>query len=143
MGRPGSLRDTCAVALRHGLFDVGDAMLVGVARRPTSRFDAAVEENYPALGPPSALLDEFERRVEDLKMRGLCEEGAHNSAWAELDFGERYRDHLDADEGAEAALAEVTNHLRGGEDVVLICDGSADGKRSHRTALREELVVRI
>lgn len=75
------LEDTYVVALQHDLADVPtEATLVGVVRRPTSWFRTTINENYPALGPPADLLDEFKQRHEGFKMQGMCDEGVHNAA---------------------------------------------------------------
>lgn len=107
------LEDTYVAALQHDLVDVpAEATLVGVVRRPTGWFRTTVDENYPALGPPEALLDEFKRRHEDFKMRGMCDEGAHNAAWDEVGFDDRYRTHLAETTDAREAVAELTDRLR-------------------------------
>jgi uncharacterized protein YeaO (DUF488 family) len=136
----GTVDETYVAALQHDLVEPGEATLVGVVRRPTGWFRAAVDENVPVLGPPRDLLEEAKARTEALKRDGLCDEGAHNAAWAELDFERRYRDHLDAD-GA-AALDDLADRLRGGEDLWLVCF-EGDGKRCHRRPLVELLRDRV
>lgn len=137
----GGLHDTYVAALQHGLADVPEtATLVGVVRRPTPWFHAAVDENRPALAPPPALLDEVEQRRERLAMRGLCAEEAHNAAWEGVDFGSRYREHLRSDEEARATLSDLRERLAGGESLALVCFENTAKKRCHRTALRELLV---
>ncbi|WP_276271383.1 DUF488 domain-containing protein [Haloarcula litorea] len=140
---PGAVRETYVAALQHDLADLdGGESLVGVVREPTGWFRAAVDENRPALGPPSALLDETKRRTEDLKMQGLCEEGAHNAAWAETDFADRYRAHLEESDDAAAAMRDLCDRVRDGETVVLVCF-EGDGKRCHRTILQDRLRGRL
>ncbi|WP_435345015.1 DUF488 domain-containing protein [Haloarchaeobius sp. HRN-SO-5] len=136
---PGELTDTYVAAVQHDLVDVGDATLVGVVRRPTAWFSAAVDENVPALGPPAPLLDETKDLAETFKMQGMCDEGAHNAAWDETDFEARYRAHLDADESARDAVSRLAERLRAGEDVALVCFENTNKKRCHRTTLREVL----
>lgn len=91
---------------------------------------------------PADFLEEFQRREESFKIDGMCEEGAHNAAWEELDFEERYRDHLTSDE-AQAAMDDLVSLLQAGEDVALVCYENTDQKRCHRTILREELERRL
>lgn len=137
---PGTLRDTYVAALQHDLVDVGDAdLLLGVVRRPTGWFSAAVDENDPALAPPADLLDDVQARKEDLKMAGLCDEGAHNAAWEETGFADRYRAYLDGDEAASAALGRLRERLAAGEVVVLVCFENTAKKRCHRTLLVDRL----
>ncbi|MFB6219731.1 MAG: DUF488 domain-containing protein [Halobacteriaceae archaeon] len=133
----GNLDDTYVAALQHDRFE-GEGTLVGVVRRPNRLLNAAVAENYPALGPPDDLLDEFHDRREDFKMQGLCEEGAHNAAWDALDFEARYRDHLESGAAADA-LSDLGARLDGGEDLVLVCYENTDRKRCHRTVLGDAL----
>ncbi len=135
----GEVFDTYVAALQHDLADLpADARRVGVVRKPTPWFHGVVDENRPALGPPRDLLDEFQAREDEFKLQGMCDEGAHNAAWEELDFEERYRDHLDAD-AARAAVEDLCDLLESGTDVALVCYENTDQKRCHRTALRDVL----
>lgn len=141
MTEPGSVRETYHAALAHGLVDLPEGTSrVGVVRRPTSWFHGEIDENLPALAPPAELLDEFQDRREDFEMRGMCAEGAHNAAWEEVGFEERYREHLDTPD-ARAALSGLADRVADGEDVALVCY-EGDSKRCHRHALKEELEAR-
>ena len=136
----GTVDDTYVAALQHGLVDVSAAdRLVGVVRRPTRWFSAAVDENHPTVGPPDELLDELKERQEALKLQGLCDEGAHNAAWEEAGFEERYRTFLDGDEAAQETLVELARRVRAGENLVLVCYENTNRKRCHRTVLRARL----
>ncbi len=138
----GTLEDTYVAALQHDRADVDPtATLVGVVRRPTSWFHAAVDENVPELGPPAALLEDVHVAEEDLKMQGICEEGAHNAAWHRADFEDRYRRHLEESPEAAAALAALEERLEAGESLALVCYENTDKKRCHRTILRDVLEV--
>lgn len=138
----GDLFDTYVAALQHELVDLPDGTrLVGVVRSPTPWFHGSVDENRPTLGPPKALLDEFAEREASFKLDGLCDEGAHNAAWEELDFERRYREYLDTDD-PRAEMADLLALLADCEDVALVCFENTDQKRCHRTILREELVRR-
>ncbi|WP_227131950.1 DUF488 family protein, N3 subclade [Halorubellus salinus] len=142
-GGRGRVFDTYVAALQHDLADVGDATRVGVVRRPTSWFSASVDENDRALAPVEGLLDETKRLQEDFEMRGVCEEEAHNEAWLEVDFAERYRAHLASDADAAVALDALAERVRDGEDVALVCFENTDKKRCHRTILRDVLEARL
>ncbi|WP_254769361.1 DUF488 family protein [Salinilacihabitans rarus] len=136
----GTLADTYVAALRHDLAAVDpEATLVGVVRKPTSWFHAAVDENVPELGPPEDLLAAVERAETDLKMRGFCEEEAHNAAWDRVGFERAYREHLAEDPAATAALAALDERLESGESLVLVCYENTEKKRCHRTILRDVL----
>jgi len=112
---------------------------VGVVRRPTSWFHATVDENRPELGPPVDLLESMRDAEEDMKMQGLCEEGAHNAAWDQVGFGEAYREYLETDDDARAALTALDDRLASGESLALICYENTEKKRCHRTILGEFL----
>jgi uncharacterized protein YeaO (DUF488 family) len=134
----GTVEETYVAAVQHGLVDLEGATPVGVVRKPTGWFHGVVEENVRELGPPEGLLAEIDERREDLAMAGMCDTGAHNTAWEETDFEERYRAYLAEDADAQAALEALRERVRDGEDVALVCY-EADDKRCHRHALREVL----
>ncbi|QLG27532.1 DUF488 family protein [Halorarum halophilum] len=135
-----ALHDTYVAALQHDLVDLpAGTRLVGVVRRPTRWFAGAVDENRPALGPPEDLLDDVKQAEEDLKIAGLCDEEAHNAAWDQVDFADRYREHLGSAPAAAEAVDDLRTALNGGEDVALVCYENTAKKRCHRTILREEL----
>ncbi|WP_122090016.1 DUF488 domain-containing protein [Halalkalicoccus subterraneus] len=133
--------ETYHAALVHGFADVGDATRIGVVRQPTAGLSGSVDENRPELGPPEELMEGFERRHEDLKMRGMCDEGAHNAAWDEVGFEERYRNHLGRD-AAEEVLSELVDRIAAGERLVLVCYGKST-KRCHRHLLVEVIESRL
>lgn len=139
----GSVTDTYVAAIQHDLVDLDDARRLGVVRRPTSWFSATVDENEPALAPPQSLLDQVQEAQEDLKIQGMCDEGAHNAAWENLKFAEQYRDHLASSAAAQQEIDEVVSAVEAGESVALVCYENTDKKRCHRTILREEIEARI
>jgi len=138
-----TLTDTYVAAIQHGLADLPpDATRVGVVRRPTGWFHAAIDENQPELGPPTDLLEAFRDAEEDMKMQGLCEEGAHNAAWDQVGFGKAYREYLEDSSDAQAALSELEDRLESGESLALVCYENTDKKRCHRTILKKILEKR-
>lgn len=144
MTTSGSLHDTYIAALQHDLADLpAEATLVGVVRRPTGWFRSTVDENYPELGPPAELLDEFKERHEALESQGMDDDAAHDAAWDEVEFAERYRTHLTESEAARAAVEELLDRLRDGESLVLVCFENTEMKRCHRTVLEEHLRERL
>jgi uncharacterized protein YeaO (DUF488 family) len=135
------LHDTYVAALQHDLVDLlEETTLVGVVRRPTGWFNAAVDENAPAVAPPATLLNAFEDREETFTMRGICAEEAHNAAWEAVDFTSRYRRHLHTAQSAQQAVAELCDRLRAGESLTLVCFENTDAKRCRRTILRAHLL---
>lgn len=138
------LGDTYVAALQHDLVDLPDeATLVGVVRRPTGWFQATVDENYPELGPPEALLEESKERQGELEEEGLSDDEAHDTAWEEVDFEARYRSHLADDAAAREAVSELVDRLREGEHLVLVCFENTEQKRCHRTTLRDHLAAKL
>lgn len=136
----GSLTDTYVAALQHDLVDVpAETTRVGVVRKPTRWFHGVVDENRPALGPPTALLEDAKDREESFAMEGLCDEEAHNAAWEAVDFEARYREYLETDANARAEIDDLQTLLDDGEDVALVCYENTDQKRCHRTILRDLL----
>ncbi len=141
--RAGTVAETYHAAIQHDLVDLeGTERLVGVVRRPTPWFHSAIEENYPELGPPGPLLDETKDRQEEFQIQGLCEEGALEAAWEAVDFARRYREYIADSEAAQAAIEELTEQVRDGEDVVVVCYES-DDKPCHRHLLVDVLRERV
>ena len=141
---PGTLSETYLAALQHDLVELPAATTrVGVVRKPAPWFHAAVDENVPELGPPASLLESVQEAESDLKMQGLCAEGAHNAAWDQVGFEATYREHLETDPDARAALAALESRLEDGESLTLVCYENTAKKRCHRTVLRDVLENRL
>lgn len=139
----GRVTETYHAALQHELVEFSDdAHLAGVVRKPTAWFETAIDENYPSLGPPAALLDETKQRQKDMQMQGMCEEGAHNAAWEETNFQARYEQYLAESDAAQQQLSDLAARVSDGETVVLVCF-EADGKCCHRNVLVEWLRDRL
>lgn len=134
----GTVTETYAAALQHDLVDLEGATPVGVVRRPPGWFHATVAENHRELGPPDHLLDETKERQDEFQMAGMCETGAHNAAFEETDFAERYRAYLRDDSEAREELESLRERVRAGEDLALVCF-EGDDKACHRHALLEVL----
>lgn len=136
----GTLTDTSVTAIQHDLADVpDDATLIGVVRNPEPWFHAAVDENIPELGPPAELLESMHEIEADLKIRGLCAEGAHNAAWDQVEFERRYRECLEHSADTQAAIEDLRERLESGESLALVCCENTEKKRCHRTILRARL----
>jgi hypothetical protein len=117
----------------------GDPVWVGVVRSPPGWFERRVDGFHPTLGLPLETRETLERRRRDLRMQGLCAEGAHNAAWAELDVDGRYRDHLSnaTDDEVRGALDSLAASVAAGH-VVLATD-RRPGFRCHRSVLASVL----
>ena len=138
----GTVSETYAAAISNDFARVGSATLVGVVRQPPRWFHGAVDENHRALGPPTELLDEFRDHRETLKAGGMCDEGAHNAAWEELDFERRYREYLEGDADASAAFESLLARLQDGESLALVCF-EGETKACHRRPLLERFRDRL
>lgn len=139
----GSITDTYVAALQHGLVDLEDGTrLIGVVRQPTRWFNPQVDENIAELGPPLDLFEEFQDRRDDLIDAGYDEAAAHNAAWTDVDYDDRYRHHLETSEAASGAVEALIDRVRQGSDIALVCFENTDEKRCHRTTLREYLQSR-
>ena len=139
----GTLQDSYVAALRHELVELEPKTTrVGVVRKPTPWFHAAVDENVPELGPPASLLEETKQAEDQLKLRGVCDEEAHNAAWEDVDFAGRYRRHLHDADDARSALDALDRRLADGESLALVCYENTATKRCHRTILAEVLAGR-
>lgn len=138
------LQDTYVAAIQHDLVDFPPGTtFVGVVRRPTGWFRSTVDENHPDLGPPRELLDAIKQQHEEFKLQGMCDEGAHNAAWDEVEFDQRYRSYLSESPQAQEVIAELTDRLRNEEQLVLVCYENTDQKRCHRTILHEHLTAQL
>jgi uncharacterized protein YeaO (DUF488 family) len=138
----GSVTDTYAAAVSNDLTDVGSGTLVGVVRRPPRWFHGVVSENHRELGPPAALLDAVQERRERLKTGGMCDEGAHNAAWDEVEFERRYAEYLDSDGDARAAIESLADRVARGESLALVCF-EGPNKACHRRLLADRLRGRV
>nr|WP_303651961.1 DUF488 family protein [Halovenus rubra] len=76
-------------------------------------------------------------------MQGLCDEGAHNAAWDEVGFEDRYRTHLTEVANAQDAVAEFIDRVRAEEQIVFVCLENTDQKRCHRTLVKAHLTARL
>lgn len=138
-----SVHETYAAALQHDQAALPDGTRrVGVVRRPMGWFHGVVDENVPALGPPSELLDDVKSRQAALEDQGLDDVAAIEQAWTDTDFGDRYLSYLDADDDAADAMDQLVQTVDDGTDVALVCYEAPD-KPCHRHLLRERLLDRL
>ncbi|WP_380675901.1 hypothetical protein [Salinigranum sp. GCM10025319] len=109
-----------------------EPLWVGVVRSPPAWFRRRVDLLRPRLGLSTETREELDRRTRDLRMQGLCEEGAHNAAWEELGIDDRYRDRLAS--GSDHLLGEF-DALASRERPVVLATDRRPGFRCHRTVL--------
>jgi uncharacterized protein YeaO (DUF488 family) len=128
------LRDTYHAALQHGHATPADEdLVVGVVRRPSYGIESYLDRNVPELAPPDDLLSEFKTLADER------DDLHHDEVWDEVDFGERYRDHLRSPE-ARQAMGDLLEELESRDgDLWLVCYENTDEKRCHRTILKSVL----
>ena len=116
-----------------------EPLWVGVARSPPGWFRRRVDVSMAELGLSIETREELDRRTRDLRMQGLCEEGAHNAAWAELGIDDRYRDRLAT---ASDDLSDEFDALVARERPIVLATDRRPGFRCHRTVLADLLAER-
>jgi hypothetical protein len=132
--------ETADAAAIRGRDDTADAtaedtaVWVGVTRSPPGWFRRRVDRTEPAAGLTGELTAALDRRRRELRMRGLCAEGAHNAAWEELGVDSRYRETLSR-EAARTALRSVASV----EQPVVLATTRRPGFRCHRGVLADVL----
>ncbi|MCX2819708.1 MAG: hypothetical protein ACI9QA_000120 [Methanobacteriota archaeon] len=115
---------------------VEDTTTFGVSA--PSGFSSVVDRNLSALAPPSELVDAFETEKRDRKMRGMCDEGAHNSAWEDLNLRERYLDAVRGSDGAHEEFTAVMEESSEGE-LLLVSNYNPRKKRTFAGVLSERV----
>jgi len=76
---------------------------------------------------------------EDMKCRASVRKGLTTPRGDQVGFGEAYREYLETDDDARAALTALDDRLASGESLALICYENTEKKRCHRTILGEFL----
>jgi hypothetical protein len=109
---------------------------VGVAQSPPGWFERRVDVVHSVLGLPAETREALSRRRRDLRMQGVCAEGAHNAAWAELAVDDRYRNCLSREESRAALESVAALAARG---TVVLATDRRPGFRCHRTVLAAAL----
>lgn len=116
--------------------DESDQVL-GVVRYPHDFVEGAVDRNVHALAPPENLLQAF-KAVEGAAENDGDVPNPARTAWEQVNFESRYRDHL-AKSGQQQVLENVRERLREHVDVWLVC-WEKDVRYCHRRLLADVLV---
>lgn len=114
---------------------------VGIANSEREDYLDAVDETEPRLAPPSALFHQWYSTRERLMDEGHLEVNAHNEALDVVNYFERFESHLN-DGDAQEALTKLTERIRQGEDIVLVCY-CGDGRQCHRHPVAERIKARL
>jgi Protein of unknown function, DUF488. len=139
----GTLNETHSNALKLGYVDPnqGDALLC-VARIIAPWF-AETDAYIRALAPPDSqsdtLFDDFyNARVRNIEA-GMKQDKAHNKAVKQVNFRDRYHQHLQGDE-QKAAMNKIIKTLESGTNVWLVCYANTDKVLCHREILKELVI---
>ena len=114
---------------------------IGIANVERDDYCDVVDETESRLAPPDDLFWQWYHTRERFMDDGLLECNAHNEACAEIEYFERFESYLNTDE-AQEALTVLTERIRDGEDIVLVCY-CGDGKQCHRHPVAERLMSRL
>jgi len=122
-----------------------------VTRSPSEDLEEIADCVYEDLGPPWYLFNEFISLRSDYMDRGYSKEAAHNKAWEESDYGERFSKYLWWDEsdtedyeekgnGLEprSAILDIIDRIESGENIVLVCY-CKDEMKCHRKLVRSDI----
>lgn len=126
--------------LRLMQFGDGGTTYIGITRSDSDDITEVVDEQMPALAPPSDLFYQWLSLRDELQEQ-MNYVDAHNEAVDRTDYRERYRAHLETDR-AQRALDEIVDRVADGEHIVLVCF-CGSGKWCHRSIVYERLTDRL
>lgn len=119
----------------------GDTTYVGVFRRGEG--DDVVDERVEALAPPEELFYQWlSLRDQYRDDRALTTVQAHEKALRDVSYRPRYQDHLKTDTDAQRALDRLTERVRDGENIILVCYCTED-RWCHREPVTERIQSRL
>lgn len=121
--------------------DNGSTTYVGIVRSENERYLDAVTEVEQRLAPPSELFHQWWETKKRLCDEEMLETNAHNEALDRVNYFVRFEKHLNNSE-QQLALQQITERVRGGEDIVLVCFCS-NGEQCHRHAVEARIDSRI
>lgn len=113
-------------------------LLIDVTLKPPwflRRDQRARLQRQPELAPSKVLLDEFMAAKAELKQGGIPDTNAHNRAFADVNYRERFFQQIRHDDDAWRTLTRLAATSRQ-RDVYLVCYCAAD-KACHRHLLIE------
>lgn len=118
----------------------GETTFVGIARSDKQSYLDTVDETETRLAPPKRLFSQWYETKKNLEQT-MLDANAHNEAMDRIDYFERFDDHLNS-RAAQEALTTLTERVRRGEDIVLVCycDGE---KQCHRHPVAERIKARL
>lgn len=119
----------------------GGTTYIGIANIDRDDYLSVVDETEERLAPPDELFWQWYNTRERLMNEGKLERNAHNEALEVVDYFERFEDYLNT-RSAQEALTSITERIRDGEDIVLVCY-CGDGKQCHRHPVTERITARL
>lgn len=114
---------------------------LGIANIERDDYLDFVDETEDRLAPRDELFYQWLNTRKNLQSDGMLERNAHNEALDRIDYFERFESDLN-DADAQAAITQITERVRNGEDIVLVCY-CGDGKQCHRHPVAERIRARV
>jgi len=135
-----TVHETYNSALQHDIAKIpADAWCVSVVNDEMYGISGMTDEQFPSLGPPRDLFEEFKDTRASLEDDGMDRVDAHNEAWDVTDFEATYREHLEQHwtrddspvrEACETILGELPDR-----PVAVVCYEGTE-KHCHRHVLQ-------
>ena len=139
-----SIYETYNSALQHNIAEIpADAWCVSVVNDEMYGITGVTDAQFPGLGPPRDLFENFKNTRDSLENDGFDRVTAHNTAWDRVDFAATYRTHLNdhwqrsdslVHDACETVLIEARDR-----PVALVCYEGSE-KQCHRHVLQSFLV---
>jgi hypothetical protein len=128
---------------RLGSFGSGSGTTyIGIANSERETYLDAVDEVEPRLAPPSPLFHQwYNTRERLMDEEGLSETMAHNEALKQIDYFDRFEDHLNTTQ-AQEALTMIAERVKDGADIVLVCY-CGGAKQCHRHPVAKRINARV
>lgn len=121
--------------------DGGETTYVGIANSNDNGYNSVVDETETRLAPPDDLFFQWYNTRDSLMSGGMMETNAHNKALEQIDYFERFEHHLNTTQ-AQEALTQLTERVKAGEDIVLVCY-CGGAKQCHRHPVAERIQARL
>lgn len=118
----------------------GETTYIGIANADREDYLDGVDETEQRLAPPDELFWQWYKTRERF-MEDMMEKSAHNEALSRVDYFERFEEYLN-DPEAQSAITQITERVRSGEDIVLVCY-CGEGRQCHRHPVAERIRARV
>lgn len=120
---------------RLSSFD-GKTTYIAIVRSISDRMERVVDYADSRLSPPKKLFWQWYDTRESYMDDGTPKTVAHNRAFEDVRYEQRFRSYLEHNRDAQQAIKEIVDRMEDGENVVLVCYCTGD-RACHRTIVRE------